>query len=94
MEITNIETRILVEMMRRFESLANKIETVYHASEDKSLQKWLDNEDVCEILNVSKRTLQYYRDSGMIAFTQINYKVFCQPQDVQALIDKLKRKQQ
>ena len=27
---------------------------------------WLHNGDVCRLLNISKRTLQHYRDTGML----------------------------
>lgn len=92
MEITNIETCTFEAMMARFESFADKVEMLCRANGDKSLQKWLDNEQVCKILNISKRTLQHYRDSGMIAFSQISHKMFYSPQDVQAMIDRLNRK--
>lgn len=92
MEITNIEARTFELMMARFEHFADKVDALCRANEDKSLHKWLDNQEVCEILHVSKRTLQYYRESGIIAFSQINYKMFYHPKDVQALIDKLKKR--
>lgn len=92
MEITNMETSTFETMMARFESFANRVETLCRDNEDKALQKWLDNEEVCEILNISKRTLQYYRDNGTIAFSQINHKMFYRPQDVQALVKKLNRR--
>ena len=28
--------------------------------------KWLDNENVCMMLNISKRTLQNYKDQGIL----------------------------
>ena len=35
---------------------------------------WLHNGDVCRLLNISKRTLQHYRDTGVLPFTQIGHK--------------------
>ena len=32
---------------------------------------WLHNGDVCRLLNISKRTLQHYSDTGVLPFTQI-----------------------
>lgn len=92
MEITNMEARTFEAMMARFESFAATVEALCQENEDKRLKKWLDNTEVCEILNVSLRTLQNYRDSGMIAFSQIGYKMFYRPEDVQALIHKLNRR--
>ena len=32
------------------------------------------NGDVCRLLNIRKRTLQHYRDTGVLLFTQIGHK--------------------
>lgn len=42
----------------------------------KSLNRWMDNQEVCQQLNISPRTLQTLRDNGTLAYSQINYKVF------------------
>ena len=59
MEIVNIEARTFEAMMTRFEALEKKMNSL-HNEHDKGLKKWLDNQDVCLILNISKRTLQTY----------------------------------
>lgn len=92
MEITSIETRTFEAMMARFEALADRVEYLCRTNGDKSMQKWLDNQEVCEILGISKRTLQTYRDKGMLSYTQINHKIFYRPEDVEKLINKLKNK--
>ena len=55
-------------------------------SKDKSLDDWLDNQDVCQILNISPRTLQTLRDNGTLAFSQINRKVYYKPEDVERIL--------
>lgn len=92
MEIVTVEASTFEAMMTRFESFVERVETLCRMSGDKSLQKWLDNQDVCEILSISKRTLQTYRDNGTLAFTQIGHKMFYRPEDVQRVINKLKSK--
>lgn len=78
--------------MGRLEAFAQRVETLCGASGDKTLQKRLDNQEVCEILNISKRTLQTYRDNGTLAHTQIGHKMYYRPEDVEKLINKLKMK--
>ena len=79
-------------MMAGFESFARQMETLYKQHGNKSLQEWLDNQDVCEILDISKRTLQTYRDNGMLAFSQIGHKMYYRGEDVKRLMnDNLKR---
>ena len=47
---------------------------------------WLHNGDVCRLLNISKRTLQHYRDTGVLPFTQIGHKCYYKREDVEALL--------
>ena len=53
---------------------------------DKGLGDWLDNQDVCQILNISPRTLQSLRDNGTLAFSQIYRKVYYKPEDVERIL--------
>ena len=92
MEVINIEAGAFEAMMNRFEAFTGKVENLCGYHQDKSLNRWLDNQDVCRILNISKRTLQTYRDNGTLSFTQINHKIFYKPEDVEAVINKLKSK--
>ena len=46
------------------------------------------NGDVCRILNISKRTLQDYRDSSVLPFIQIGHKCYYKREDVEALLTK------
>jgi len=59
-----------------FESKANKFER----------GNWLDNQDVCQMLNISPRTLQTLRDNGTLAYSQINRKVYYKPEDVKSVL--------
>lgn len=91
MEVINVEARTFEAMMARFEAFAERVETLCRTGGDKTLQKWLDNQEVCEILNISKRTLQTYRDNGTLPYTQINHKMYYRPEEVERLIHKLKK---
>lgn len=61
MNIISIEERAYQMMIARVQTLADRVEEFCESRGDKSLKKWLDNQDVCDILNVSKRTLQSYQ---------------------------------
>ena len=47
---------------------------------------WLDNQDVCQMLNISPRTLQTFRDNGTLAYSQINRKVYYKPEDIKGIL--------
>ncbi|MFC2326870.1 MAG: helix-turn-helix domain-containing protein, partial [Prevotella histicola] len=55
------------------------------------------NGDVCRLLNISKCTLQHYRDTGVLPFTQIGHKCYYKREDVETLLltksDKPKNRQ-
>ncbi len=88
MEITNIETRTYEAMMVSVERFAERIETLFQNCDDKGLQEWLDNQEVCQLLRISKRTLQTYRDNGILPFSQIGHKMFYRSKDVQQVLEK------
>jgi hypothetical protein len=89
MEIINIEARVFEAMITRFEQFVKRIDALC-GQKDKGLQKWLDNQDVCQMLNISKRTLQTYRDNGTLPYSQINHKMYYKPEDVQRVMKQLK----
>lgn len=49
---------------------------------------FIDNQEFIQIMNISKRLAQNWRDSGIISFSQIGSKIFYRMSDVQALLDK------
>jgi len=53
---------------------------------DKRLGEWLDNQDVCQILNISPRTLQTLRQNGTLAYSQIEHKIYYKPEDIERII--------
>ena len=46
---------------------------------------------MCEKLNVSKRTLQTYRDRGLLSYSQINHKIYYRTEDVEAFVESMSR---
>ena len=47
---------------------------------------WLDNEDVMKLLHISPRTLQTWRDNGLIPFSKIGAKLYYREEDLQKLL--------
>ena len=92
MEIISMDVKAFDALAGHVEAIERKAEALCRRQEDVSLKKWLDNQDVCDVLGISKRTLQTYRDNGTLAYTQINHKIFYKPEDVEAVINKLKSK--
>lgn len=43
---------------------------------------YLSGEQVCEMLHISKRTLQQYRDDGLIPFIKLSRKILFRESDI------------
>lgn len=48
---------------------------------------FLDNQEFIQLMNISKRTAQSWRDEGKIAFSQIGGKIYYRMSDIQTLLD-------
>ena len=86
MEIVTIEKKTFEEMKSRFNQFSEHLRQLCSRYRPPEKMNWLDNADVCEKLNVSKRTLQTYRDGGLLAYSQINHKIYYRMEDVEAFI--------
>jgi len=91
MEIISIEVRAFEAMTERFKQFVQKVNKLC-CLQNKRLGKWLDNQEACMMLNISKRTLQSYRDNGTLPFSQINHKMYYKPEDVERVLNQQKNK--
>lgn len=86
MEVISIERSTYEELLTSFNSFVIKMKEMASRGNDKGLDDWLDNQDVCQMLNISPRTLQTLRDNGTLAYSQINRKVYYKPEDVERIL--------
>lgn len=82
MEIVNVEKKTFDDLLDRMERFMDSIETIYGNGKAKSMSGWLDNQDVCLMLNICPRTLQTLRDSGALPYSRINHKIFYKEEDI------------
>ena len=93
MEIISIEGRTYEALMERLEKFSQSVDALCERNGGKEMGKWLNGQDVCMILNISKRTLQSLRDNGRLSYTQINRTMFYKPKDVEKLIQSMTGKE-
>ena len=86
MEVISIERSTYEELLTSFNSFVTQMKAMAGRGTDKRLGEWLDNQDVCQMLNISSRTLQTLRDNGTLAYSQINRKVYYKPKDVERIL--------
>lgn len=86
MEVIIIEKQVFDALMQRVKAIEEKAVFLCRRYEDLGLKKWLDNQEVCEVLKISPRTLQEYRGNGLLPFSCIRHKMFYKPEDMEKLL--------
>ena len=86
MDILIIQKEAFEEMAAKFSRFMERVDELLAKQGGKSLNGWMDNQEVCRQLNISPRTLQTLRDNGTLAYSQINHKTYYRPEDVQRIV--------
>ena len=92
MDIVAIENKTFEQMKQHFEDFSRQVKNLCGDNQNK--EKWLGNDDVCSFLQISKRTLQSYRDNGILPYSQIGRKCYYKVSDVENLINQSQIKKQ
>ena len=73
MEIVSIERKTFEELVAKFDRFVSRMDAICHRHGEKRMSEWMDNQDVCRMINISPRTLQTLRDNGTLSYSQINH---------------------
>jgi hypothetical protein len=76
-------------IMERFDSLESRLEKPDDGKEAPTVdgEKLLDNQDICFMFHICKRTLQRYRTLGWLPFLKIDQKAYYRESDVKKFIE-------
>ena len=86
MEILIIQKEAFEEMAAKFSRFSDRVNELLAKQGGKSLNRWMDNQEVCRQLRISPRTLAKLRDRGFIGYSQIGYRFYYKPEDVKRVI--------
>ena len=86
MEVLIIQKEVLEEMAAKFNRFTERVGALLAKLDGKSLNGWMDNQEVCRQLNISPRTLQTLRDNGMIAYYQLGGKILYKESDIERML--------
>ena len=87
MEVVVIEKSVFEQIQKDVQQLNNSLQVVmdtYKGIWQK--EKWLDSQEVCQLLGINKRTLQNYKDKGILASSSIFRKNYFKRSDVEQLL--------
>ena len=54
-------------------------------------EHYLTGDEICRRFHVCKRTLQTYRDRGLLPYSQINHKIYYRTEDVEVFVESMSR---
>ena len=80
MEIVNIEAGAFMEMNNILFKIEKQLKGLNFSKSE--LNEWLDNQDVCILMNISDRKLLSLRQKGLIPFSRIDRKVYYKKEDI------------
>jgi hypothetical protein len=86
METISIPYENYLELIAKLDNLTKQFESKLYTNP--LPDRWLDIQETCLLLNVSKRTLQTYRDTGILPFSQIGSKIYYKAVNIQKHLDK------
>ena len=84
MEAIILSKQQYVELLNKMEAIKSSLEENHKSPEE----TFLDNQEFLQLMNISKRTAQTWRDEGIVSFSQIGSKIYYQMSDVQKLLNK------
>ncbi len=84
MEAIILSKQQYVELLNKMDAIKSSLEENQKSPEE----IFLDNQEFLQLMNISKRTAQTWRDKGIVSFSQIGSKIYYQMSDVQKLLNK------
>jgi len=88
MDVITIESSAFAQIMAKLKSLEDKFIELRDKAENPLKDRWLDNQEMMQILKISRRTLQTYRDEKVIPFSQVGSKIYYKAADVEKFLKK------
>lgn len=75
------------KILRDIDSMSECMQQLRKSQLEKFNEAWISGHDVIKTLNISLRTLQSLRDSGLLPFSRINGKFFYKVSDLEKLME-------
>ncbi|MGZ2370335.1 helix-turn-helix domain-containing protein [Ancylomarina sp. YFZ004] len=88
MEVVTMSSDAFQKISSQLRSMENTVEMLRKKNLYPLEKVWIDSQVVCQTLNISKRTLQTYRDNGILAYSKIGSKIYYMSSDIEAHLNK------
>jgi len=77
-----------IEISDQIKTLEKGIENLLKTEKPIFRFKWIEGSEVCRMMHISKRTLQNYRDNGILPHSIVGGKIFYNKDDINDLMQK------
>lgn len=84
MEAVIMTTAQFEEFAKSLKAIEEKVNEITPADKE----KFVDNQEFINLMKISKRTAQSWRDENVIAFSQIGNKIYYKIGDIEALLER------
>ena len=88
MDVITIESDAFAQIMAKLKSLEEKFIELKNKAENPLKDKWLDNQEMMQLLKISRRTLVNYRNQQGLPFTQVGSKMYYKASDIEKFLKK------
>lgn len=86
MELITFDSEAFKEIIRNINEIKSNLNS--KGNQSPLSENWLDIQETCQLLKISKRTLQSYRDNGILSFSQIAGKIYFRAADIEEHLKK------
>lgn len=89
MEILDKKSEVVASLLRSLDEIQEAIKEAFkNRTPHLNGENFLSNRDICQMLHISSRTLQDWRNTGVIPFIQIRGKILYRQSDVLKLVER------
>ena len=81
--VSNDEAKSIGDFIERLNAVEHKLKKMQYIND-----VFLDNYEFLKVMNISKRTAQSWRDSGIVSFSQVGAKIYYRFSDIEELLNK------
>lgn len=88
MDVITIESSAFAQIMAKLKSLEEKFIELKDKADNPLKDRWLDNQEIMEVLKISRRTLQTYRTQKIFPYSQVGSKIYYKASDIEKFLKK------
>ena len=81
------ESSYYLELNAKMQTMERELDELLSGNLSRS-GKWIISKDVCKMLHICLRTLQYYKDNGLIPYSSVCGKVYYNVSDIDYVLQK------